>query len=90
MGPFYRLYLATRHRQGVMPAPRAFFRAPERAVAEGYGALLYLRPNDVIAASLELARQRGLRWLDWGRTDTHHHGLREFKVRRGMREDPLA
>ncbi len=51
---------------------------------------LEMRPNNLLMwATIELAHEMGLRWLDMGRTDAGHEGLRRFKSLWGAREEPL-
>jgi len=50
-----------------------------------------LRPNHLLFwHAIRTACERGDRWFDFGRTDSNHTSLREFKSHWGAREEPLV
>lgn len=52
---------------------------------------LELRPNNLLfREAIGLACERGLRWLDFGRTDFGHDGLRSFKLGWGSDEREIS
>ncbi len=73
----------------------AVFLASGDTVVYKYGAsderFLDLRPNNLLfLEAITRSAEDGRRWLDFGRTDFGHDGLRSFKLGWGAEERPLA
>ena len=81
-------------RDGDRPVAAAVFLQLRDHLIYKYGAsdreALSMRPNNLLFSEvIRWGCEAGCRELDFGRTDLHHDGLREFKLGWGTEESPL-
>jgi len=77
------------------PVAAAVFLAWNETVIYKFGAsdpaAWPMRPNHLLFwHAIRAACEHGYRWLDFGRTDVGHNGLRNFKLSWGAVEEPIA
>jgi CelD/BcsL family acetyltransferase involved in cellulose biosynthesis len=87
-------FVAVAHR-AEFPIAAAVFMTWQGVMIYKYGAsdpgFWEHRPNNLLFwQAIRWGCEHGLRMLDWGRTDLHNTGLREFKSGWGAHEEPLA